>query len=206
MASAVRTLVLRHGSKRAVETRNCASAGLRRTKSSVPLRMCSTTAVRLGLMAPSSTPWSNVNQPMTISASPKLQPAMTGRSWKTTTSGTSAVAVQQKEMPPSRRKSARYCSPSSSELRTWTRTGAGSAAANALSLRRPRSAADHAARATTVRRRSPATNAHCLASRASAPATRVGAGHELDREADLVAEGQPATTSARSARGRGRPG
>ena len=37
--AAVSTFVARHGWKRAVETRNCASAGLSRTKSSVPVRM-----------------------------------------------------------------------------------------------------------------------------------------------------------------------
>ena len=67
---------MRQGANFAVETRNCASAGLSRTKSSVPLRMCSTTAVRDGFTAPSSTPFITVNQPMTTSASSNDQPAI----------------------------------------------------------------------------------------------------------------------------------
>ena len=47
--------IKRHGSNRAVETRNCASAGFNRTKSSVPLRMCSTTVLSEGVTAPSRT-------------------------------------------------------------------------------------------------------------------------------------------------------
>ena len=43
-------------SNRLVETRNWASAGLRRTKSSVPCRICSTTMASEGLTAPSRTP------------------------------------------------------------------------------------------------------------------------------------------------------
>ena len=70
---------IRQGSKRAVDTRNCASAGFNKTKSSVPLRTPSTTKLRLGVTPPSSTALSTENQPTTTSASAKLQPATDSR-------------------------------------------------------------------------------------------------------------------------------
>src|SRR5262245_52946811 len=102
----------------AVETKNCASAGLSSTKSSVPLRTCSTTWVTLGLIAPSMTACSTVNQPSTNSASAYDQPATVLRSWKTTNKGTNAVTVQKASSSPSSAKSHRYCNPSSVEVRT----------------------------------------------------------------------------------------
>ena len=89
------TSTKRQGSNFAVDTRNCASAGLSSTKSSVPLRMCSTTAVRLGLTAPSSTARSSVNQATTTSASGNDQPATCSRTPNTTSSGISVSARPQ---------------------------------------------------------------------------------------------------------------
>src|SRR3569623_1327060 len=74
--------ITRHGSTRAVDTRNCASTGFSSRKSSVPLRTCSTTLVRLGLMAPSSTHFISEKQPTTTSASGKVQPRTVARCWK----------------------------------------------------------------------------------------------------------------------------
>jgi len=70
------TLSTCHSRKREVDTRNCASAGFRRMKSMVPVRMCSTTAWSPGLIAPSSTACIKMNSPVTTSASPKLHPGM----------------------------------------------------------------------------------------------------------------------------------
>src|SRR5713226_3389030 len=99
---------MRHGSSFATETRSCASAGLRSTKSSVPLRTCSITAVRLGLTAPSSTPLSATNQPRTSSISGKVQPSTAWRVPNTTSSGISVTAIQRTARPPSTRNSRRY--------------------------------------------------------------------------------------------------
>ena len=120
MASPASTSTIRHGMKRAVLTRNWASAGLSSTKSSVPLRMCSTTLVRDGFTAPSSTPFMSVNQPITTSASSKVQPATPARSPKTTSSGTSDQQVQSNASAPCPRNSSRYWSDSAVEARSCT--------------------------------------------------------------------------------------
>ena len=108
------------GANLAVETRNWASAGLRSTRSSVPLRMCSTTLASDGFTAPSSTPFMARNQPMTTSAWSKPQPATRSRVPKTTSSGTTAQAIQKKDMAPCTRKSTRYCIEVCSEARNCT--------------------------------------------------------------------------------------
>jgi hypothetical protein len=94
---------------------------LRRTKSSVPWRTCSTTAVRLGLTAPSSTACSRVNQATTTSDSGKDQPATVRRTPKTTRTGASVTAIQRMAMRPRTTKSARYCIAVSAEMESWTR-------------------------------------------------------------------------------------
>ena len=114
--------MIRHGSNFAVETRNCASAGFSSTKSSVPLRTCSTTAVRLGLTAPSRIAFSSVNQATTTSASANVQPATCWRAPNTTISGTSATAIQSSAMKPRTTKSARYCMAPMVAVRICTRS------------------------------------------------------------------------------------
>ena len=111
---------MRQGSNFAVDTRNCASAGFSSTKSSVPLRTCSTTAVRLGLTAPSRTARSSVNHATTTSASAKDQPATCWRTPNTTSSGISVSADHRKAMTPRTRKSTRYCMAASVAIRTCT--------------------------------------------------------------------------------------
>ena len=122
MISAPSTSTTCHGSSLAVETRNCASAGFSSTKSSVPRRTCSTTAVRLGLTAPSSTACSSVNQPTTTSDSGKLQPATVWRAPNTITMGTSVTAIQSVAMKPRTMKSARYCIAVRTDMLSCTRS------------------------------------------------------------------------------------
>jgi hypothetical protein len=110
----------RHGANFCVETRNCASAGFSRTKSSVPLRMCSTTAASDGFTAPSSTPFITMNQPMTTRASSNDHPATARRLPNTTTTGTSDQLAQNSASAPCTRKSRRYCIATVAEARSWT--------------------------------------------------------------------------------------
>jgi hypothetical protein len=82
--------------------------------------MCSTTASRLGLIAPSSTALSSVNHPSTTSVSGKLQPATLCRDpEKAIPSGTSARSDQNAETTPCTRKSTWYCIATVVEARTW---------------------------------------------------------------------------------------
>ena len=108
------------GSKRAVQTRNWASAGFSSTKSRAPVRTPSTTAVRLGVTLPSSTAFSSENQPSTTSASGQVQPATLWRWENTTSSGTSVTASQNTDINPLNRKSRRYCMASVAEVRICT--------------------------------------------------------------------------------------
>src|SRR3954465_12780404 len=110
----------RHGSNFAVETRNCASAGLRKTKSSDPLRPPSTTAVRLGVTPPSSTALSNENQPSTTSASAYDQPATFLRTLKRISNGTKVTTIQNSAITPLSTKSARYCITVVTDMRNCT--------------------------------------------------------------------------------------
>src|SRR5574341_43993 len=119
-ASPPRTSAARHGANRVVETRNWASAGCSRTKSSVPFRIASTTAEREGFTAPSSTPFISVNKPTTTSASSKVQPAREGRPSKTTRIGTIDQLVQKRASSPPTRNSTRYCIAATVEARSWT--------------------------------------------------------------------------------------
>ncbi len=121
MASAPTTSTTCQGSTFAVDTRNCASAGLSSTKSSVPWRTCSTTAVRLGLTAPSRTACSSVNQATTTSDSWNDQPATVWRTPKTTSSGASVTAIQRMAIAPRTTKSARYCIAVSAETDSCAR-------------------------------------------------------------------------------------
>src|ERR1019366_6636477 len=73
-------------------------------------------------MTPSSTPWRNVNQPTTMSASPKLHSPRWGRTRNTTASGTMAGTIQKTSTKPSSKKSARYWSASSIEARSCMRS------------------------------------------------------------------------------------
>ena len=82
--------------------------------------MCSTTLASEGLTAPSSTPFIRVNQPMTTSASSKVQPATPSRRPKTTSSGTSDQVVQSSASAPCPRNSTRYWRASAVEARSWT--------------------------------------------------------------------------------------
>ena len=60
------------------------------------------------------------NQPITTRAWSKPQPATDSRFPKTTSSGTTAQAIQKKAMAPCTRKSIRYCMEVWSEARNWT--------------------------------------------------------------------------------------
>ncbi len=91
-------------------------------KSSVPWRTCSTTAVRLGLTAPSRTACNSVNQPTTTSDSGKVQPATVWRTPKTMKSGTSVTPIQRVAMNPRTMKSARYCMAVSADMASCTRS------------------------------------------------------------------------------------
>ena len=100
---------MRQGSKRAVETRNWASAGLSSTKSSAPVRTPSTTAVKLGVTLPSRMALSSENQPSTTSASGHDQPTSDCRCLNTTSSGTRVTPSQNSAIAPLKKKSSRYC-------------------------------------------------------------------------------------------------
>jgi hypothetical protein len=121
MATAPNTSTTCHGSILAVETRNWASAGFSSTKSSVPCRTWSTTAVRLGLTAPSRTACSRVNQPTTTSDSGNDQPATVRRTPKTTMTGTRVTDIQRIAMRPRTTKSVRYCMAVRAEIASCTR-------------------------------------------------------------------------------------
>ena len=130
-------------------------------------------------MAPSRTPCRNVNQPMTMSASPKVQPATVGRTRKTTKRGTIAVAIQKTSMKPSSRKSARYCIARRSDARSCMPRRRRYRIASTAVGREPAQPAPPEDGRRRERDRRPST--HCRASSASGLGDAVRAGHELDR-------------------------
>ena len=86
------------------------------------MRTCSTTAVRLGLTAPSRNAFNNVNQATTTSASAKDQPAIDGRPPNTTANGSSVTPIHTSASSPRTTKSARYCMAVTADMRNCSRS------------------------------------------------------------------------------------
>ena len=205
MPTAVKTLTHCHGWKRAVETRNCASAGFRRTKSSVPLRMCSTTVDEARVDGPLEHALEE-REPADDHERLAEAPAGDGRAGCGRRRRAARWPGHPEDLDEPVEQEVGAVLQREEQRRAELHAEEAERTARPVSLRTRRSAAGRAARAPTSPRGAMATHIHCRARSTSACARR-RARRSSARRAGRSGSGRGASRRPRGRRaGRGRSG